>query len=243
MKSAFYFIFLLVFVSLSAQAGLEIPKRLTSADRKRATEILGLSSSGKILGNPYPLGGFSGIEVGVSNEIIPTGEISRLGNKTASKSETSFQVITLGKGLYNNIDIFLQMTPQSQDESIWGFGGQLRWGFFQAQYMPIQLSLITYANSNSFNNQVRTLSEGSDLVASFGVEDVTLYTGIGLVSATGVFIGGSQGVTDSGSLCQEQVSDSHYVAGVNLKLSKAFLAMQIDRYTQAVYSAKLGFRF
>jgi hypothetical protein len=231
------------FISIHAFAGLEIPHGLNSADRKKATEILGLSSATKVLGNPYPLGGFSGVEIGYSKEIIPTSEIGRLGSRAESKSETSYQVLTLGKGLYNNIDVFVQMTPQTQDESIWGFGGQLRWGFYQAQYMPIHLSLMTYANSMTFNNQIQTLTEGSDLVAGFSVEDVTLFTGVGFVSSTGTFIGGASGVSASGDTTQEQVSDAHYVAGVNLRLQSAFLAMEIDRYTQAIYSAKIGMRF
>lgn len=236
-------LFSVLFAATQAWAALDIPQNLNTVDRRKATEILGLSSSSKILGNPYPLGGFSGVEIGYSTEIIPTSELSRLGNKTTSQSETTYQVITLGKGLYNNIDVYVHFAPQTQAEAITGFGGQLRWGFYQAEYLPAHLSVITYANSMSFQNKINTTSQGTDLVAGFSVEDVTLYTGLGVVRTLGTFAGGANGVTDTGDTAREDISDSHYVAGLNIKYSTVFLAMQIDRYSQAVYSAKLGFRF
>lgn len=226
-------------------ASLEIPRNLSEEDRVRVTEILGLSSSLKLLGNPYPLGGFSGVEVGVSTEIIPTGELSHLGSKTSAQGETSYQMVTIGKGLYNNIDVFFQFAPQTQDEAIWGFGGQLRWGFFQAEYLPAYLTLLVSANSTSFQNKINVVTQATDLVAGFNVGDVTLYTGLGVVRAIGTFVGGGAefSVTDSGNTAQADVSEPHYLAGINLKISRAFLAMEIDRYTQATYSAKLGIRF
>lgn len=243
--TAIQFFILLVLGEKIAWATLEIPRNLSEQDRTKATEILGLSSATKLLSNPFPLGGFSGVEVGYSTEIIPTVELSRLGSKTSSQGETSYQMVTLGKGLYNNIDLFVQFAPETQGESIWGFGGQLRWGIFQAEYLPAYLTLVASANSTSFQNKINVVSQGTDLVAGFNVEDVTLYTGMGLVRAIGTFIGGgpSVGVTDTGNTAQSDVSVPHYMAGVNLKISKAFLAMEIDRYTQATYSAKLGIRY
>jgi hypothetical protein len=128
MKSLFFST--LIFLSLSAQASLEIPKNLNSVERRKALEILGFSSSSKLLGNPYPLGGFAGVEIGYTSEIISTGELASLGTKPKTQSETSFSTLTLGKGLYNNLDIFLQFSPFSQDEAISSFGGQLRVGDF-----------------------------------------------------------------------------------------------------------------
>ena len=230
-------------MSFQVLAELEIPARMSSMDRKKALEILGFSSSAKILGNPYPLGGYSGIEIGYTTEVIGTGELATLGAKAKSQSETSFSSLTLGKGLYNNVDLFLQFAPFTQAEEISNFGGQVRWGFYQAEYMPAHLSLVVYANSTSFQNKISTVSQGSDLVAGFSVQDLTLYTGIGMVRSIGTFFGGDGGVTDDGETATEDVSSSHYLAGINIKFSKAFLAMQLDRYSQSTYSAKLGMRF
>jgi hypothetical protein len=53
----------------------------------------------------------------------------------------------------------------------------------------------------------------------------------------------SESTTDTGDNIKEDISESHYLAGVSLKMDRAFLAMQMDRYTQSVLSAKLGIRF
>lgn len=242
MKSLVFLTFFFIFVQ--AGATLEIPKSLNSSDRKKVLEILGFSSASKILGNPYPLGGYSGIEIGYTTEVISTGEISRLGGRTqTSQSETSFSTLTLGKGLYHNVDVYLQFSPFSQTEAISSFGGQLRWGFYQAEYLPAHLSLIISGNNTNFQNKINTATQGTDLVAGFSVQDLTLYTGIGMVRSIGTFVGGTNGVTSDGSTATEDMSTSHYLAGINIKFSKLFLALQLDRYAQSTYSAKLGTRF
>lgn len=237
------FLFLILGFSLNAFGTLTIPKNLNSTDRERVTEILGLSSASKILGNPFPLGGYSGIEVGYSFEVIATTEISQLGNGSDRTSEVSYGQLTLGKGLYNNLDVYLHFTPFSQGLDITGYGGQIRWGFYQAEYLPAHLTMIAYANTMSFENMITTNTTGLDLVAGFSVEDVTLYTGIGMTRSIGTFLGGADGITDSGSTTQADLTESHYLAGINIRLAKTFVAFQLDRYTQATYSAKFGTRF
>lgn len=240
-----FFIFFLSMVAFAqAWATLDIPNTMTSGDRKKALEILGFSTASKLLGNPYPLGGYSGIEIGYTTEVISTGELSRLGGRTEkSQSETSFSSLTLGKGLYHNVDLYLQFTPFNQTEAITSFGGQLRWGFYQAEYLPAYLSLIVYGNNTNFQNKINASNQGTDLVAGFSVQDLTLYTGIGFVRSIGTFVGGTHGVTNDQTTATEDMSTSHYLAGVNVKFSKMFLAMQLDRYTQSTYSAKIGTRF
>ncbi len=232
-----------VLFSHSAQAILNLPKNLNENEMKKTTEILGFSSAEKILSNPYPLGGFDGVEIGFSTEVISTGDLSSLGAKASSQSETNYSLVTLGKGLYNNIDLFVQFSPFTQEENINNFGGQFRWGFYQADYLPAHLSFVASGNAVNFQNKISTVSTGFDLVAGFSVQDLTLYTGLGWVRVIGTFSGGSEGITASGTSARVDLSESHYVGGVNLKFSKAFLALEIDRYTQATYSAKLGTRF
>ncbi len=249
-------LFCFFLMSLQSWAALELPRNMNASDRRKALEVLGLSSSAKILGNPYPLGGFSGVEIGYTTEVLSTGDISTFGDKRAeTQKETSYSLVTLGKGLYHNVDLFLQFTPFRQGEDISNFGGQLRWGFYQADYLPAHLSLMTYANSANFQNQISAVSTGADLIVGFSVQDMTLYTGIGAAQTRGRFTGGADGITAADTdpntglpmaikdTKTEEVSASHYVAGINVKFAKLFFAMQLDRYTQATYSAKLGVRF
>lgn len=243
----YLFFFASIFIACGSLATLDIPRGLNSLDRETALEILGFGSASKILGNPFPLGGYSGVEMGITTEVIPTSEIARLGSGGAYKQgETTFSVLTMGKGLYNNVDAFLQFGLVGNSESMSNFGGQVRWGFYQAEYLPAFLSLILSANSCNFQNKIITNNNTADLVTGVNVDDATLYLGAGVIRTQGTFVGGSAGVlgdTGDNINIKENLSGSHYVAGINLKFSILFLAMQIDRYSQSNYSAKLGLRF
>lgn len=238
---------LISLISMQAWARLEIPYSMSKSERQKAIQILGLSTTPKILGNPFPLGGYSGIEVGLAAELINTSEISRLGARGKEQTETSFHYVNLAKGLYKDIDMHLQFSPFSSEEEIKTFGAQLRWGFYQAEYLPAHLSVNFYANTTNFQNIISMVNVGYDLIAGFTVEDVTLYTGIGYVRGSGRFLGNATDLatsyTDTGLTEVESVSESHYLAGINIRFSKLFAAFQLDRFSQASYSAKLGFRF
>jgi hypothetical protein len=242
MGRAALFVLFFLFAELSL-AKLSIPTGMTSADRVVALEALGYGTTSKLLGDPYPLGGYSGVEIGITTEVISTADLARLGTKTTQQSETSYSAMTLGKGLYQNVDGFLQFSLSGNSENISNFGGQVRWGFFQAEYIPAFLSLVLSGGSTNFQNLIITNNQGLDLVLGVNVDDVTLYLGVGQVRTQGTFVGGTSGITDTGTTMKESVVGSHYLAGINLKFSKVFVAMEIDRYTQSNYSAKLGVRF
>ena len=256
-RKNFLFVLISICLSTTAEAALQIPKNLTESDRIKVTEILGLSTAVKVLSDPYPLGGYSGVEVGLGFEVIGTKEISNLGSATNAQSETNFSLLSIGKGIYNNIDFVFQFSPFTQTEAVSNFGGQIRWGFFQADHLPLHLSFMSSLNSVNFQDKITMLSQGNDLVAGFSVKDITLYMGGGIVRTIATFQGGetctaavppvctknAESITDSGKTVKEDVSDSHYLAGVNLRMDKVFFAMQMDRYTQSVFSAKLGVRF
>ena len=96
-------------LSLSMSFGLEIPSQLTSADEIRTLEIIGLGTTSKFLSNAYPLGGYSGLEVSLSVETMDTKEIASLGSTAAETPTVYYPTITIGKGIYNNSDIFFDM--------------------------------------------------------------------------------------------------------------------------------------
>jgi len=227
-----------------SNAKLILPTGLNSNDRQAVTEILGYGSTPKILGNPYTLGGYSGVELGVTSEVIPTSDIARLGSKAVQQQgETSYSVFTLGKGIYSNLDTYLQFGLLGGAENISNLGAQVRWTFFQAEYLPAFVTAVVSASSVNFQNLVVTTTQLADLVLGVSVDDVTLYLGAGFAKAQGAFTGGAGGVTDSSESVKENVAGGHYLAGINLKFSSVFIAMEIDRYTQSTYSAKLGLRF
>ena len=229
--------------ALPAWSKLDIPQGLNLEERRQVLEILGPGTGVRVLGDPYPLGGYSGVELGLSNEIIPTTELSRYGNKPKLQGETSYLQLGFAKGLYYNFDLFLNFAPMGQSEEISSFGGGFRWGFFEAEYMPISLSLQVGANSTSFQNKVNVSTQSLDLIAGFAVEDVTMYVGAGSIKASGSFLGGANGVTDTGQTEEETLTTSRFLAGLSIKFSQYFFALEIARTSQPTYAAKLGIRF
>lgn len=221
----------------------EIPKNLSRDDREAALGILGFGSAAKLLSSPYPLGGYHGVEMGVSSEYIPMADVASLGAKTSSRSDINYLNLTLGKGLFYNVDALLQFIPMPQDESISGFGGQLRWGFYEAKFMPAELSVVLHGSTANFHNVVAAETTGMDLIGSVNMKDVSLFFGAGQARSVGTFIGGAGGVTDSGKTETSGLYSPHTLFGISIKMSNVFIAMQVDRYVQSNYSGKLGLRF
>ena len=220
-----------------------LPKGLNATDRERMLEALGFGSAMKMLSSPYPLGGYSGVEVGLSSEYISMADVAVLGAKTNSRSDLNYFNLTVGKGLYHNVDLLIQFIPMPQEESISGFGGQLRFGFYQANFMPLNLSFVTSATSTNFYNLIGAETTGYDLVASVNMKDVSLFFGAGQARSSGTFIGGANGITSSGTTENTNVSSPHTVFGISIKMANVFLALEVDRFVQSSYAGKLGLRF
>jgi hypothetical protein len=231
-----------LFVS-SAYAAKNLPKNLTPAEQNRTLEILGFGSASKILNNPYPLGGYSGIELGLSTEYIPVDDLATLGSGTTEHGEFNYYTLTLGKGLYYNVDTYVYFTPSVQGEDFQNFGAQVRWGFYEFKFFPLSLSAVLYGGGANFSNLINISTFGADLIATVNMDNVAIYAGGGSIRAVGKFIGGAAGITASQDTEEQDLVEVHSVFGINIGLAKMFIAMEIDRYTDTVYSGKLGFRF
>lgn len=234
----------LVFAASSAHAALMLPQNMSTADRQEALRIIGFGTAAKTLTDPYSLGGYNGLEFGLSVETIPTEDLARLGNRLAApQSDITIPKFTIGKGLFSNLDFFIHFIPYNQRTELSQYGGVVRWNFFEAASLPLSASFLTHINSGNINNQITTRSYGFDLVGGINVNEVALYAGLGLLQATGTFVGGTSGVTDSQRLETEGVSTLHTVVGGTVRIQKFFVAVQLDHYSQSVISGKVGFRF
>lgn len=244
--------------------GFEIPKGLSASDRQEIVRTIGLNSAEKLLTNPYPLGGYSGFEVGYSVEFINIRDIRRLGCTPGSSgcentsyqddSEWRYSRLTIGKGLYNNVDLFFSLMAPTGGIHASDYGGMVRWSFFQAEFLPINLSVAIQANQLNFEDTFVDRNVGAELLAGINVDNFALYFGGGVLESSGTFIGGSgcQDCTVSSSdsavntlthTVSEDVKETHTVVGFSLHFDNLFAAAQVDRYRDAVYSMKLGLRF
>lgn len=236
-------LFIILIFSIHCFAELRIPTNLTSSNKTAMIEILGLGTAPKIIGDPFPLGGYSGFEFGLSTEILTTSAIAKMGSQTSTQEQTSIYTFNFGKGIYSNIDTYIHFSFLGQSENLSQFGAQFRWGIYQSQYLPIYASVILSGSNTNINNLVLISNQAMDLVFGFKSGDITLFFGGGFINAQGTFSGGTGGVTVSGETEKSSVFDSRFISGVNIKFDNVFAALELDRFTDPVYSAKIGFRF
>jgi hypothetical protein len=233
--------FLWIIVSLCF--ALEIPEQLTSNDQVKTLEVIGLGTATKFLSNAYPLGGYSGLEISMTIENLNTKEIANLGSTAKQTENSNYPTITIGKGIYNNSDIFFHFIPSSKTSGISKFGFSYRWSFYQAQFLPINFSLIAHGNSANLKNKIFTNNIGIDLITGLNLSQFSFFLGGGYTNSKGRFAGGTGGVTDTGLSTTQEVESSHFMFGSTYNFEPIFIGVSMDRYKDIVYSFKAGFLF
>lgn len=244
-----------LFIAVSAEALLELPHDLNKSDRKQMLRTLGFGTTGKSLSNPYPLGGYSGVDIGMAIEVVPTQDLSTLGSSSSRQylSEFSYPKIIIGKGLYSNVDVYVHFIPFSESRGISDYGCLVRWAFFEGTFLPATLSLNLHTNSVNISNLFTNQSSGVDLVAGFNADGFSIYAGTGAVIAKGTFIGGDKGITElepdpaTGNMSRptatEEEYSNHYFVGTTVNFASLYFSFQIDRYVQSIYAVAVGLRF
>ncbi|MCB0393379.1 MAG: hypothetical protein KDD25_02395, partial [Bdellovibrionales bacterium] len=221
----------------------EIPANLSETDREETLRILAFGTANKLLTDPYPLGGYSGVEVGVSIESVPVEDISNMGDETKSQESFVYPKLSIGKGLYENIDVFVSLVPQNESTGIGQYGGLAKWSFYQATFMPASFSLSVFGSDTNIRNQLFAQTGGFSLTTGITMNYISFYFGGGQIYATGRFIGGADGLTDTGVAEQEHVDMLFFVFGAVIRVEPVFAAVELSQYSQPVISGKLGFRF
>ena len=255
-------LFILSFISLPSFA-FDIPKGLSASDRRQVIRTVGMNSASKMLSNPYPLGGYSGFEVGYSLEFINVRDVTRLGcavgspgcgnTSVSDDSEWRFSRLSLAKGLYRDVDMSISFSPPSNGVHASDYGGALRWSFYQAEFLPINLSALVNFNQMNFSDKFMNRNFGGDIIVGVNVDNFALYFGGGMIESHGTFIGGTgpDATVDAGDpdlngiqhTVVNKAQETHTVVGISLHYENLFAAAQVDRYVDAVYSLKVGLRF
>lgn len=241
-----------------------IPKGLSESDRYEIIRTLGLNTATKMLDNPYPLGGYSGFEVGWSLEIVDVRDLRRLGctpgapgcGNTGLSDDTEWRYsrLTIGKGLYNDVDMFFHFMPPSGGTHVSDYGGALRWSFYQAKFLPINISAIGFFDQLNYQDTFVNQNMGAEMMVGVNVDNFALYFGGGEIQATGTFIGHFNGVCNEectfddsadpqSNTLTHHILSTHTVVGLSLHYDDLFGAAEVDRYQDAVYSLKVGMRF
>lgn len=234
-------IFLLSLIYCSMSYGsFSLPQNLNVTDRQQAIDILGLGTTSKFLSNAYPLGGYSGLEVSVSGESFDVKNIKTLGNGTSGADSVLYPKFTIGKGLFNNSDIFINFVPFSQAAKISRYGLQYRISLYRADFFPINFSVVGHANSANINNQLFTRTLGADLLVGTMINDFSFTISGGYVDSSGDFIGGTNGVTDTLQSERASTESMHIGMSATYMWQSFLIGLSIDRYKDPVVNFKLG---
>ncbi len=239
-----FFLCFCAYAPFAVHAKIELPTSFnSSAEREQTLSILGLNTSSKILSAPYPLGGYAGFEFGAGMEFLDVSDINNLGSKVASDQSTiTYPRFSFGKGFYKDFDIFFHFTPYSESTGISEYGGILRWGAYQSTYLPTNISVLLHTSSTNvstnFSQEIFSSSAGIDITAGFTLKYFSLYFGGGQVESRGRFFAFNGQLKEQ----YETVSSIHTMMGGVIDFEKFFLAAQIDRYSDAVFSVKLGIK-
>jgi len=255
------FIFMPFLFPISAYA-FDIPTSLSASDRKEVVRTIGMNSATKALTNPYPLGGYSGLEVGYSLEFVNVRDVRSLGcNPTcpgsarAEDAEWRYSRLTVGKGLYNDVDMFLSIVAPIGSVRVSDYGAILRWAFYQAKFLPIHMSLLVSGNRMNYADTFVNQNLSAELLAGVNVDNFALYFGTGVIRSEGQFIGATTpcesctvdpndpAINHNTRTVSETVQEMHTMIGFSLHHGNLFAAAQVDRYQDAVYSMKVGLRY
>ncbi|MAF89710.1 MAG: hypothetical protein CL674_00450 [Bdellovibrionaceae bacterium] len=235
----FLFIFLSLLFSYQSSAKI-FSANLNKSNRESITRRAGHSTAMKLLSDPYPLGGYEGLEYGIILESLPTSDFQDYGDGTADGRTLYYPAFNIGKGLYKNVDLFLNFGVYSGDTSVGLYGAMLRWGFYESERIPLVIALNLHISSSNFNNEVTGDTEGFLIDAGLNFTDAGVYLGVGRVSSKSIF---TSDLTDSTDSERNNATDLHLRLGGVYHFRPIFVALEVNRYTITHFSLKLGYRY
>ena len=234
------FFTLSLLVSLTAAADLRLPNGIGSVGqttgRQSILQELGYGTSSKLIAEPYPMGGYRGLEISLTYETLPTDQLNQ--NSNPAQDPLAFSRVTIGKGLYKNVDIQMNFIPFDSQSSLSGFGAIVKWMFLEGELIPYNFSFVAEGNQTNFNNQLIEQSMGADVIFGGTFDLATLYVGTGWLHSNGEF----RSPDAPAVTAIENVSNFHYFAGAVLRWEPVFVAAQLDQFQQTMLSFRLGVR-
>lgn len=230
-------------ISPSSHAEFGLTNYLNKSQRESVLKVLGLGSSSKNISTPKGLGTDHGLEISIANEFINTESISQLLDGNRSKNNLYYPKIYVGKGIYERSDIFIHFIPYTATLGLSEFGGSFRFHFLNAEDSLFTLSSVFGINSANFNNELVVRTFNADLAVGLNWKSFALFSSAGIAEAKGQFIGGTVGATDSLVDETENVSNFHFSVGGLARYKVYFVSLALDRYTESVYTIKVGCHF
>lgn len=207
------------------------------------TEILGFGTPTMASATPRPLGAQRSTLVYISQNQFSAAALTQMGNRQSSGGNQQITSFGVGQGLYYGIDTFLYFTPMPQRELMSSFGGLLRTLLFRDPTERLQFAATVSASGTNFENQAFFTNTGVDVVMTYLGSALDFSVGIGRARCISEFIGGTNGVTDSGVNEYHEVFLSHLMLSASYDYRDYNFVLTWDRYEEGRLNMKAGYRF
>lgn len=239
--------FLVLAGFLNVVFAFNLPKGMTSDERKITMQTLGFGTTAKFASNPFPLGGWSGVEISLNQEFISVEKLKNLGAVKGSSGDLSYTQLSFGKGFYNDFDGFISFTLPRQQSEVQNYAGLLRWAFFDLDSRMYIASMDLHGQGLNIANLFISDSFGYDLVFSRVSSWWSCYGGAGWLQIKTKFIGNNtqfnEGLTSNGQTISESEDHARYFAGVHARYQNYFSVLEVQRVYDNTYSLKIGYRY
>jgi hypothetical protein len=185
-------------LSIGSFANLNVAQALNESQLLSITESAGLPLAMSYTENLYPLGGYSGVRIGLSHKLVSNSRLRQAFRETSDVPDLKLTEIHFSKGLYYNVDFYASFAPKLSNATLSSFAGGIKWGFFEVESKPFQFIASISGRSTNWSNQAIFLNQTFDLISQYSLNHMYYYIGIGSAYVRSEFIGGSHGITLSG---------------------------------------------
>ncbi len=221
---------------VSSSAFSFAPKNFNEVDVDSWVNRVSGVSSIKTVGDPVPLGGYEGVEVLIASEWLTIPQ-----KDTAKDRVEVLPTLRLGKGLYENFDVFIvtSLPLLKSDFSKWGF--QARWMAWQAETAPLMAHLGCSYGSQEYYSLIITNSWSCEILGNLIVKKFRVFAGLGIVRSLTLFDAGS--TQFSSEEVQRSAAFNKYLGGITFTSDNRSFGFQIDVVEETSLGASIGYRF
>ncbi len=235
-------LFAVLFIFSIQGISAQLPRQFNESDRSIALKILGFGTATKLNADPTPLGGYEGFEFFISTDLIAIQDVQNLGNRSGTGDQFITTSLGFGKGIFFDVDTFVYFSPLQWQSKSSQIGGYVRKVVYTSEDKPFQVALNLHGNGTSIENLVHLRTTGLDAILSYEWPQITLSLGGGIGRSIGTFIGGADGINSTTETHTNDIQQQHLLISVAKGWGKNYLSLQYDRYFDASYSLKYGFR-
>lgn len=245
---------LILFVSISSFAKYNLPTNLDEHSQEIVARNFGFGTAAKMNGDPLPLGGYDGFQISLSRDYVDVSPLKGLSTDADQERYFTSSRITVGKGLFYDVDVFFQMTSPGilrldNSNDFTNYGAIARKVFYDNEKLPFHVGALIHASISQYANSFGSNIYGIDLYAYTHFDKTAFFLGLG--QARGIFTYvGKNPANSSGTSLINSTTDSkidlmsgHTWAGLSHTWGHWVLSATAEDYFDPMYSVVISYNF